>query len=244
MSYDKQYLDNKITTTKQGSMNPVDFNTQANNIQLEIQKGIIKELYVLNDSVFATIQKEDISVYSLDDELLEHGNSLFNSIGGLDPLKMTVPELTVLTDIDASNNQLKRYIGKTVRVTVKKGVAVLAEVEQGFNQLTTIPASLIRRARSYLSGVTDDIFSEQGKKFFKENGYTDEDIENLSKFKYVEEMAGKINTFEGEALWFKDTSAQTKDENIIPINDLLVGTNQLGMKSKKCHIPTKIFSGK
>lgn len=238
------YLKEKITTTKQGSMNPVDFNTQANNIQLEIQKGVIEELYVLNDSVFATVRKLGMSEFSLDDELLEHGDSLFNSIGGLDPTKMNLAELTIPTDIDASNNQLSRYIGKTVRVTVKKGIAVLAEVEQGFTQLTTIPPSLIRRARLHIQDITDDLYSDVGRMFFKENGYTDEEIDNLSKFSYVAEMAGKVNTFEGEALWFKDTSNKNKDENIIPINDLLLGTNQLGMKSKKCHIPTKIFSGK
>ena len=57
-------------------------------------------------------------------------------------------------------------------------------------------------------------------------------------------MTSKINTFEGEALWFKDTASLSKDENIIPTNDILVGLNKLGMKTKKCHIPSRLFSGK
>lgn len=224
--------------------NPSDFVNRANDTTLTKEEGIIEDLYVVGDSVFAIVRKKSNYVMSPSGDLIDHGDSLFNMVEGKSVEDMTVPELSIPTNIDASNNKLERYFQKKCIVTVKNGVAIHAEVVLGYPSMTTISANFIRKARVALSGKTDDIFSEIGKKYFKDNGYTDEDIEALSDFKYVQEMTGKINTFEGEALWFKDTNNKSKDENILKANPLLLGLNKLNMKSKTCHLPSRIFSGK
>ncbi len=226
------------------SIDATDFVTRANDSSLLILEGTIESLYILNDSVFAVIRKNEGSTFSPSGDLVDHGDSLFNGSDGVPNEDMTVPEIAVLTNIDASNNKLSRYIGKTAKVVVKNNVAVFAEVNLGLPTISIIPANLIRKVRTAIAGQTTDLFSDIGKKYFKDEGYTDEDIQALSEFKYVEAMTSKINTFEGEALWFKDTAGISKDENIIPTNDILVGLNKLGMKTKKCHIPSRLFSGK
>ena len=224
------------------SIDATDFVTRANDSSLLILEGTIESLYILNDSVFAVIRKNEGSTFSPSGDLVDHGDSLFNGSDGIPNEDMTVPEVAVLTNIDASNNKLIYNLVFTA--FVNNNVAVFAEVNLGLPTISIIPANLIRKVRTAIAGQTTDLFSDIGKKYFKDEGYTDEDIQALSEFKYVEAMTSKINTFEGEALWFKDTASLSKDENIIPTNDILVGLNKLGMKTKKCHIPSRLFSGK
>lgn len=224
--------------------NSADFINRANDTSLLKQEGIIEDLYNINDAVYAIVRKNGNYEVSPSGNITDHGDGLFNMAEGTTRENMTVAELVIPTNIDPSNNKLERYFQKKCIVTVENGVAVYAEVFLGYPSITSIPANFIRKARVALAGKTDDIFSDLGKKYFKENGYTDEDVEALSDFKYVEEMVGKINTFEGEALWFKDTNNKGKDENILKVNPLVLGLNKLNMKSKTCHIPSRLFSGK
>lgn len=241
----------KINNTLKGGvsyvetpLNSADFINRANDTSLIKQEGIIESLYIVNDSVFAIIRKNTDYVLSPSGNLVDHGDGLFNMVEGYPEEDMTVSELSVLTNIDAANNKLQRYVQKRCIVTVNNGIAVYAEVILGYPDISTIPANFIRKARVALANKTTDIFSDVGRQYFKENGYTDEDIEALSDFKYVEEMTGKLNTFKGEGLWFKDTNNKSKDENILKANPLVLGLNKLNMKSKTCHIPSIVFSGK
>ena len=224
--------------------NSADFINRANDTSLEIQNGFIDSLFVVNDSVFAIVRKNIPAVISPSGSQIDHGDGFFNGPDRTSIEDTTVAELAIPTNISAINNQLDRYKDKACRVTVKNGVAVYVEADLGFPRLTTIPQSFIRKARIALQAETEDIFSEIGKKYFIDNGYTAEDVENLSDFKYVSEMTGKINTFEGEGLWFKDTANKEPNENVLKNNPLVLGLNKLNMKTKKCHIPSRLFSGK
>lgn len=237
-------LNNISTVPENYKLDATDFITRANDTTMLVQNGIIESLYVIDNGVFAIIRKNTNSSFTPSNDQTDHGDGWFNGPDRTPIENVTVAELAVLTNIDASNNKLERYIGKECSVTVKNNVAVYAEVKLGYPSMTTITASVIRKARVALASKTEDIFSDVGKKYFKEQGITDEDIEALSNFKYLEDMTSKVNTFSGEALWFKDTSQATKDENIIEPNSIMLGLKKLGMKSKKCHIPTRVFSGK
>lgn len=237
-------LNNISTNADNISINATDFVTRANDTTMLVQSGIIESLYVIDNGVFAIIRKNINSSFTPTNDQTDHGDGWFNGPDRTPVENVTVAELAILTNIDASNNKLERYIGSECAVTVKNGVATYAEVRLASPSITTILPSIIRKARVALASKTEDIFSDVGKKYFKEQGLTDEDIESLSNFKYLEEMTAKVNTFSGEALWFKDTSQATKDENIIEPNSIMLGLKKLGMKSKKCHIPTRVFSGK
>lgn len=221
-----------------------DFVTRANDTSMVIQNGIIESLYIIGDGVFAVIRKDIDSSFTYSGDQIDHGDGWFNGTDRIPIDNTTVSELSILTNIDASNNQLNRYIEKPCEVVVKNDIAVYASVNLGFPSISTVPSNIIRKIRIAIADVSDDIFSDVGRKLFKEEGYTDQDINALSDFKYVADMYGKLNTFEGEAYWFKDTSQQSKDENILKANDILVGLKKLGMKSKNCHRPSRIFSGK
>ena len=220
-----------------------EFIQRANDTSFDILPGIIESVYIVDDSVFAIVRKDYGSRVSERGDQIEHGDGLFNGTDRTPTDNITIAELAIPTNIDASSN-VKRYIGKKCFVYVKNNVAVSAEVSLGFSSLTTISIDAIRRVRESLSSKTEDIFSKEGRETFRQQGYTNEEIENLSNFKYTEDMVGKINTFSGEGLWFKDTSKQDVNENILPPNPLVVGLNKLSMKSKTCHIPSRLFSGK
>ena len=59
-----------------------------------------------------------------------------------------------------------------------------------------------------------------------------------------EEHLDKVITVEGEGSWNKDTSQVQEGETTIPSSDIMLGLNKQGMKSNKCHSPTRIFSAK
>ncbi len=237
-------LKNIAESFKDMPNNSSDFINRANETSLVIKEGIISSVFVVDDSVFAVVLKNTEGEVTPSNYQADHGDGWFNGPDRTPVDNITLAELAIPTNISSANIQIERYIGKRCRVTVKNNIAVYAEVELGYPSLTTIPIHVIRKARIALEGKTDDIFSDLGKKYFKDNGYTEEEVEALSDFKYVEDMLGKINTFEGEALWFKDTANKNPNENIIKTNPILLGLNKLGMKTKKCHLPSRLFSGK
>lgn len=226
-------------------MDANDFITRVNDTRLVIKMGIIESLFVVGDSVFATILRNHDMEEAPNGDQLSHGDGLFNTADRQEMDDVLVPEIAVLTNIDASNNKLDRFLGKHCKVLVRNEVAIFAEVLQGEISLTSFPAEVIRATRMYLGVDHQNIFSEKGKEYLREKGYTNEEIEELAKFKYKpDSMSKKINTFLDEATWFKDTSKQQENENIIEPPLIVKGLLKLGMKSKECHIPTRIFSGK
>lgn len=234
----------KTTGVEAPVVSSSEFLQRANETSFEILPGIIESLQVVDDSVFAIIKKNHSSRINDKGDQIDHGDGYFNGTDRTPLDDITLAELCIPTNIDASNNNLKRYIGKRCKVSVKNNIAVYAEVDYGFYSLTTFPIHVIRKIRQALSSKSDSIFSEEGKVLFRQEGYTDEEIQQLSDFKFVESTVGKVNTFAGEGLWFKDTANKDPSENILKANPLVLGLNKLGMKTKNCHKPTRLFSGK
>ena len=236
---------NKVSDSfKEVSNNSSDFVSRANDASLSIQEGIIDSLFIVNDSVFAIVRKNTGGEISPSGFQVDHGDGWFNGPDRTPIIGNLVPALAILTNISAINNNMSVYKNKPCRVTVRNNIAVYVEVDLGYRDFSIFPTRFLMEMRTALENKTDDIFSDIGKEYMKEAGYTDDDIKSLSDFKYVEEMTGKVNTIKGEGLWFKDTAKEKQDENILKNNSIVVGLNKLGMKTKNCHIPTKFFSGK
>lgn len=234
----------KVVNPNPPPMTTSEFLQRANETAFEKLPGIIESIQVVDDSVFAIIKKNHSSRINDKGDQIDHGDGYFNGTDRTPLDDITLAELCIPTNIDASNNNLKRFIGKKCKVSVKNNIAVFAEVDYGFYSLTTIPIHVIRKIRQAMSSKSDSIFSEEGISLFKQEGYTDEEINQLSDFKFQESTIGKVNTFEGEGLWFKDTANKDPSENILKANPLVLGLNKLGMKTKNCHKPTRLFSGK
>ena len=217
--------------------NSTDFLTTANDTSLIEQQGIIETVYPVNDSVYAVIRKD------YPGKSHDHGDGLFNANDGADPEKMTRADLAVKTNIVAINAVIERYVGARCIVTVKNGIAVYAKVNLGEDNLTVFPPQLLGELRA--TNPDNDLFTDKNIISMKDLGYSEQEIDNLKLFTYTPEEKGKIVYFKDEASWSKDVAAQQKENELnVTNNPIIRGLNKLGMKTKKCHIPTRLFSGK
>lgn len=223
--------------------NASSFITRVNDANIEYLTGTIISLLVINDAVYALIQKNVSYNQAVDGSQADDGgNSYFNAIGGVELEKHTVPELFIRTNLTAINNNLDRYKGKKCSVVLKKGVAVYAEIDEGDDNLTVFPNKLLKNIRA--SDPNFDLFSTKSRDKLKEAGYTDEEINDLKKFIFKEDLYDKTIAFKDDALWFNDTSKPKDNQVLLDPLEIIPGLNKLNMKSKDCHFPSTIFSGK
>lgn len=225
------------------SLNSSDLINRANDTDIVYKAGIIDTLYVVNDSVFAVIRKNYAPEFFNGGDETDHGTGWFNASDGTPPENLTIPELAIKTNISAINNITYRYIGKPCVVTVKGGVALYAEVSLGGDYLTVFPTKLLKDIRGTL-GADLDLFSDKGKKLLKDNGFTDDQIKDLESFKYETNHTEKTITFKDEAVWGRDTATLGENQLEIVPTDIINGLNKLTLKTRNCHKPTRLFSGK
>jgi len=210
------------------------------NTDYKIQlKGIVKSVLLRDDTVFAVIERDE-------DGLDNHSHGgLFNTFSYEHQDNMTFPEIFIPTDIVPISNDISRYIGKPALVTVQDGIAIFASVLQIPQLLTTIKPSTIRAVREKLQEKAgDDIFSETAQKIWTSFGVLPEAVQSLKNMIFKsEDHSDKVITIEDEGSWNKDTS-QVQDNEVVVPSDGFSGLNKQGMKSNKCHHPTRIFSAK
>ena len=203
-------------------------------------KGIVRSVILRDDTVFAVLERAPEGEDS-------HGHGGFFNCMTYEHLSgMTFPELYIPTDIVPISNDINRYVGKTALVTVQDGIAIFASVLQVPQLLTTITPSTIRAVRERLQEkVGDDLFSDAAQKIWKSYGVLPDAVRSLKDMLFKpEEHLDKVITVEGEGSWNKDTSQVQEGETTIPASDIMLGLNKQGMKSNKCHSPTRIFSAK
>lgn len=225
------------------SLNSNDLVNRANSTELVYKSGIIDTLYVVNDSVFAIVRKNYAPEFFSNGDQKDHGTGWFNTSDGVPPENLTIPELAIKTNISAINNVVYRYIGKPCVVTVKGGVGVYANVSLGGDYLTIFPTKLLMDVRGAL-GAELNLFSDRGKQLLKDNGFTDEEINNLEALKYETTHTEKTVTFKDEAVWGRDTSTLGTNQLEVVPTDIINGLNKLTLKTRDCHKPTRLFSGK
>lgn len=203
-------------------------------------RGIIRSVILRDDTVFAAVERD---LEGEDDN--SHGG-FFNCMSYEHVASMTFPELYIPTDIVPIGNDINRYVGKNALVTVQDGIAIFASVLQIPQLLTTIKPSTIRAVRLKLQEKAgDDLFSDAAQKIWTSFGILPEEVKSLKDMLFnPEEHLDKVVTIEGEGSWNKDTSQVQEGEVVIPPSDIMLGLNKQGMKSNKCHLPTRIFSAK
>lgn len=231
-------LASKVSALKYFNVNSTEMVVKLNEQSKRYERGIIDSVYVLGDDVFAVIKPEE--------ELDSSGNHLpifFNASVNVEVDKINLGEIGVKTNIRPSTDIVSSYIGKLCRVTVVNGLAIYAEVDYGAQSFTEIPAVLLRNIRASL-GENSDLFSREGQDKLLNYGYTQTQIDELKKLNYSTDYKDKIITFEGEGVWQKDSTIKQHNEVILERVNIVSGLNNLGMKTKNCHIPTILFSGK
>lgn len=221
-------------------------------------KGIIKTIFIRNNTVFIIAERDHYDIVSKNPESqytvgsLHGEHSLFNAFAYEDADGLTLAELAIPTDIDPANNVLDRYIGSPVIVQEQDGIAIFASLAKGASTLTTIHPSIIRKVREAMmknyngedtkpTSIFDNVFNP----LWASLGVIQEELDELKKLQYnTDEHSGKILTVEGEGVWNKDVSGAKDNEVIIPLNNIFQDLNQSGMKDNLCHLPTRIFSAK
>lgn len=203
-------------------------------------RGIVRSVILRDDTVFAVVERD---IGGEDDHA--HGG-YFNCESYEHVDGMTFPEIFIPTDIVPIANDINRYVGKPALVTVQDGFAIHASVLHIPQLLTTIKPSTIRAVRERLqNGPENDIFSEIGLKVWESFGVLPDAVKALKEMVFKsEEHLDKVVTIEGEGSWNKDTAQLQKGEAIVPATDIMLGLNRQGMKTNKCHNPTRIFSAK
>lgn len=231
------------TALTYSKVNSSDLINRANETSIKYKAGVVETTYLVGDAVFAIIRKNYPPEFLPNGEELDHGEGWFNTGDGISPVGLTIAHLAIKTNINPINSVIDKYIGKPCTVTVKDGVALYASVDLGGDYITSFPTKLLRDVAGAL-GSSLDLFSDSAKKMLEENGFDNESIEQLEKLKYTEEQKGKIVTFKGEAVWTKDSTKLGPNEVMLEAYPIIPGLNQLGMKTKDCHLPTILFSGK
>ena len=237
VNYVLDNLTSKVSSLKYFNVNSTELITKYNERAKTYERGIIDSLYIIGDDVFAVVRPEK--------EITESGDHLptfFNSTVGYDIEKITIGELGIKTNIRPMSDVVSSYIGKLCRVTLSNGIAIYAEIDYGAQSLTEIPTVTLRNIRAALGD--SDLFSQKGKNMLLNYGYAPSQIAELEKLTYNMDYKNKMVTFAGEGVWQKDTALQKDNEIILEPVNIVSGLNNLGMKTKNCHIPTRIFSGK
>lgn len=205
---------------------------------VKYESGIINSVLLKDDKVYATIfRAED-----------EHDGVLFNADPSQNPSSLTFQEIFIPTDIIPMGGVvLDRFKGRHVTVTIKNDIAIYATLMATMdNDFSTISGETVRNVRKRLTKKTGtDLFSVSAQPIWDMFGVAREKVLELQKMIYdPEKHQDKVITIEGEGNWGKDVSAPREGEVQIERNNLIAGTNGLGMKDNLCHMPTTIFSAK
>ena len=252
MASNSKYFNNQITpnlTFKESPLttDPAFKSLVSTNYSMQL-RGIIDNVILKNDVVFAVVRRdhEDLFNGSHNDSYVHGHDGLFNAYSYEHNDSMTFAELSIPTDITPVASIITRYIGKPVMVTMQNNVAIFASVLQSAQTLTTIKPSIIRQVRDKLTEKEGyDIFSKGAQHLWNLFNVTQEEVNSLKGLIYKEEdHSSKLITFEGEGNWNKDIAAPMDNEVQIKPTSIVDGLNQQGMKTNKCHDPTRIFSAK
>ena len=221
-----------------------DHITRINDANIQYMYGTIDTILCKEDAVYAVIKK--IPRYdetSNGDQSEDGGEGFFNVPSGIHVHGLTNDEVFIKTNLSSINTNLDRYQGKRCRVVLRKNIAIYAEIDEGTDSLTVFPVELLVTLRN--NDPNFDLFSKKNLEIFYTLGYTEQELEDLKKFTYDEKMHDKVIAFKDNAVWMNDTS-KAKDNQILldPLGIIKGLSNIAQKKTRDCHFPAVIFSGK
>ena len=222
----------------------IDHITKINDADIQYMYGTIDTILVKEDSVYAVIKKLPFYTENFNgDQGEDGGETFFNVPGGLQVHGLTNDEVFIKTNLSAVNTNIDRYKGKRCRVVLRKRVAIYAEVDEGTDSLTVFPAELLITLRN--NDPDFDLFSKKNLEIFYSLGYTEQELEDLKKFTYDEKMHDKVIAFKDNAIWMNDTSKPKDNQILLDPFSIIKGLSNIAQKkSRDCHFPAVIFSGK
>ena len=221
-----------------------DHITRINDADIQYMYGTIDTLLSKDDAVYAVIKKMPRYDESYNgDQSEDGGEGFFNVPSGMQVHGLINDEVFIKTNLSSINTNLDRYQGKRCRVVLRKNIAIYAEIDEGTDSLTVFPVELLVTLRN--NDPNFDLFSKKNLEIFYTLGYTEQELEDLKKFTYDEKMHDKVIAFKDNAVWMNDTS-KAKDNQILldPLGIIKGLSNIAQKKTRDCHFPAVIFSGK
>lgn len=245
---EKQKASYIAESSADGSINPIvqnDTTDISKRISEEMYKyregkGTIHQVLPVNNRVFVSVfmtGEVDKLGHDLSDKLYNSYNMELEDI----PLLQTMLPL-VNFDQEILQLDLSLLVGKKVKVRILEGFyAINAELVSSF------PDDALHKGEPHKMDI-HQIMTYGFKDIWKSLervGYAKENLDEFKKLKVKEHSDPGVFRFKNEAYWDKDTN-QSKDMDILLKDDFvgLIGRNYLEMKSKLCHTPIIMFSGK
>ena len=211
--------------------------------------GIIHSVLVQGNTLYVVAQRiKNIYTHNDDHDIVE----FYNCIGG-DPENYSLYELFMpVINIDLSRDIVdpRKFIGGKVLVTEIDNIPVktefIGELEEINESPLKIARTVLRNMRNFLGPTTPlDDGSEKTEAIIRAFGYNPEQISQLMSLTLAEAGEGKVFNLNGEGQYYQDTAQAP--ENIITIKtvaDMNRHLNESPMKTKRCHLPVKLFSAR
>lgn len=229
-----------------------EFDSTHNKMNVPVESiGVIVNTSSRNGVLYAIIKRtKNKSEYGKEHsgEVSEYYNCN-GDINAHTPYELSIP----ISNVDLKKDVVDplSFLGGKVLVTEINKYAMKAEYIGSLVELNesilNIPRTIFKSMRNYVGGFvslasTEDTVRERLDGF----GYPKETYDKMYKYS-VQDWLGKSVRFENDAVYFRDVKEAVEGELVIPASDTLDETRDLDntdMKTKKCHLPVKIFSAR
>ncbi len=229
-----------------------EFDSTHNKLNVPIESiGVITSTLTRKSILYAIIKRtKNITDYGRDGHDISEYYNCKGDVNAHSPFELLIP----ITNIDLKRDVVDplTLIGGKVLVTEIDRYAMKAEYIGELTELNEsplrIPRTILKSMRNYIGGFVPLDSSEQVVRERIEGfGYPLETLKKMYKYS-VSDWDGKSIRFEKDAVNYRDIKEAVEGEVIVPaadsIEELLRELDNNDMKTKKCHLPVKIFSAR
>lgn len=229
-----------------------EFDSTHNKLNVSIESiGIIKTTLTRKGVLYAIVKRtKNITDYGKEGHDINEYYNCKGELSAHSPFELLIP----ITNIDLKKDIIDplTLVGGKVLVTEIDRYAMKAEYIGELTELNEsplrIPRTILKSMRNYVGGFVPLDSSEQVVRERIEGfGYPLETLKKMYKYS-VSDWEGKSVRFEKDAVSYRDVKEAVEGEVVVPaedsIEELLRELDNSDMKTKKCHLPVKIFSAR
>lgn len=212
--------------------------------------GIVDSVMTTDSIVYAIIRRCGSDPDNFD---LSTPDGYYNCNGDVtcySPFELMIPLININLSVVPLNPQ--QLVGGKVLVSEIDGIAMKAEYIGILNEVNespvNIPRTVLTSIRNYIGGYvkldSDDLQIRNAVDSF---GIPQDTLKKLNSYS-VSDWSGNVVRFDTDAVMYRDVKQQDQGELVLKDNDslsqLIRHINQKDMKTKRCHLPTTLFSAR
>lgn len=253
MSETKEFIRRQDEFREKSGLNNLNSLTAKNAIAIQASTeeiGIIYSVLQVDKTVYAIAIKGDTANYDISCSNGFDGIEIFGCYGNIhafSPHELYFPisniDLSILT-IDP-----RTLIGGRVMVSLLDGYPVKMEYVGQVDGLDDTPLYLARNVfrslRNYVGAYKRLDSDDADVKAARDKFGIDKEVAKKLYSLDIHDLKGNVLRFEGDAVYTNDVLQPKEGEIIVkPIENLTRLVNEKAMKTKRCHLPVKIFSAR